>query len=98
MAHELWAIMGILHPSMNNLYGKFSYKNPFKIYLLRRSYYHRQNRHPDRQNPRLKNSVIVSHFAYLYNRDKEGRKSRALELLTGQHSGKDVATGVKDTG
>jgi len=31
--------------------------------------------------------VIVSHFAYLYNRDKEGRKSRALELLTGQHSG-----------
>jgi len=42
--------------------------------------------------------VIVSHFAYLYNRDKEGRKSRALELLTGQHSGKDVATGVKDTG
>ena len=31
--------------------------------------------------------MIVSHFAYLYNRDKEGRKSRALELLTGQHSG-----------
>ena len=41
--------MGILHPSMNNLYGKFSYKNPFKIYLLR--WTDRQNRHPDRQIP-----------------------------------------------
>ena len=25
--------------------------------------------------------VIVSHFAYLYNRDKEGRNAKALDLL-----------------
>ena len=25
--------------------------------------------------------MIVSHFAYLYNRDKEGRNAKALDLL-----------------
>ena len=47
---------------------------------------------PDVKILRRENSVIVSHFAYLYNRDKEGRKSRALELLTGQHSGNTGTT------
>ena len=34
--------------------------------------------------------VIVSHFAYLYNRDKEGRNARALDLIDHVHGKLDL--------